>query len=365
MKDSSYLVKFGLLGLLVGALLAFYNPFDADKDLKTRLDKVLNSLLVQEKSVQVFGPVKIAVGYGACKDIFVDAKHVIGNKFPKKSPQNYNEITTFEELLEMYAYFFSHGAAAERFCNKDEVFEKLVKEAEKIPDHRVALGGNAPVMAKRFAMEGADVLLAAKMSDDFRTNIHPSIKVTGDNIDVDDIHLILEYKRNEKWGKWQSPRANRFIVHSDRNNPTLSSVESFQEPLTKFKPNLLVVGGLQMMDNYPFAEGERRARLQKVKMQMEAQPSTTRVHFEMASFVDETLLQDLTSLVIPHADSLGMNEQELPNLRSMLMFGNVSIVSNSNPRTAETLGMFFIIFHQNNIYELGFLQIKSVMFTES
>ena len=84
--------------------------------------------------------------------------------------KNYNEITTFEELLEMYAYFFSHGAAAERFCNKDEVFEKLVKEAEKIPDHRVALGGNAPVMAKRFAMEGADVLLAAKMSDDFRIN---------------------------------------------------------------------------------------------------------------------------------------------------------------------------------------------------
>lgn len=351
MKDSSYLVKYGLLGLLLGAIFVLYNPFDADKDLKIRLDKVLNSLLVQEKSVQVLGPVKIAVGYGACKDIFVDAKHVIGDKFPQKSPQNYNEITTFEELLEMYAYFFSHGAAAERFCTKDEVFEELVKEAEKIPDHRVALGGNAPVMAKRFAMEGADVLLAAKMSDEFRTNIHPSIKVTGDNIEVDDIHLILEYKRNERWGKWQSPRANRFIVHSDRNNPTLSSVESFDEPLTKFKPNLLVVGGLQMMDNYPFAEGERQARLQKVKMQMEAQPSTTRVHFEMASFVDETLLQDLTSLVIPHADSLGMNEQELPNLRSMLMFGNVSIVSNSNPRTAETLGTLFLSFFSNNIYK--------------
>ena len=90
---------------------------------------------------------------------------------------------------------------------------------------------------------------------------------------------------------------------------------------------------------------QREMQAYMVKMQMEAQPSTTRVHFEMASFVDETLLQDLTSLVIPHADSLGMNEQELPNLRSMLMFGNVSIVSNSNPRTAETLGtLFFILF---------------------
>ena len=342
MKEGSNLFKYGLLGLLIGALIAFYNPYNADKDLKSRLDTVLNSLLIQEKSVQVSAPVKIAVGYGACKDIFVDAKHVLADKLPQKSPQNYNEITNFEELLQMFAYFFSHGAAAERFCNQDEVFETLVKEAEKIPDHRVALGGNAPVMARRFALEGADVLLAAKMSDDFRSNIHPSIQVTGDNVEVDDIHLILEYKRNEKWGAWQAPRANRFIVHSDRNNPTLSSVESFQDPLTKFKPNLLVVGGLQMMDNYPFAPGERQARLKKVKMQMEAQPSTTRVHFEMASFVDETLLQDLTSLVIPHADSLGMNEQELPNLRSMLMFGNVSVVSNSNPRTAETLGNAFL-----------------------
>ena len=337
MKDSLYLVKYGLLAIVLSVLLAYYNPYDADTTLKTRMDKVLNSLLKQEKSVQVSGQVKIAVGYGACKDIFVDAKHVMGSKFPKNQPKNYNEISNFEELNEMFAYFFSHGAAAERFCSKDEVFEELVKQAEQVPDHRVALGGNAPVMAKRFAQEGAEVLLAARMTEDFKSNIDANIQVTGTNIDTDDIHLILEYKRNEVWGNWQAPRANRFIVHSDRNNPTLSSVESFEDPLGKFKPNLLVVGGLQMMDNYPFGPGERQARLEKVKKQMLAQGSNTRVHFEMASFVDETLLQDLTSLVIPYADSLGMNEQELPNLRSMLMFGNISVVSDSNPRTAVTL----------------------------
>ena len=58
----------------------------------------------------------------------------------------------------------------------------------------------------------------------------------------------------------------------------------------------------------------------------------------MASFVDKSLLQELTSLVVPHADSLGMNEQELPNLHSMLLHGNVSVVSDSNPRTAVVLG---------------------------
>ena len=53
-------------------------------------------------------------------------------------------------------------------------------------------------------------------------------------------------------------------MHSDRNNPTISSLEGFEAPLAEYKPDLLVVSGLQMMDNYPFAEGEREARLKKV-----------------------------------------------------------------------------------------------------
>ena len=72
--------------------------------------------------------------------------------------------------------------------------------------------------------------------------------------------------------------------------------------------------------------------------QMQAQSLTkTRIHFEMASFVDDTLFQELTEHVVPNADSLGMNEQELPNLLSMLVHGNISVVSDSNPRTAVTL----------------------------
>ena len=71
---------------------------------------------------------------------------------------------------------------------------------------------------------------------------------------------------------------------------------------------------------------------------MQAQSLTkTRIHFEMASFVDDSLFQELTEHVVPNADSLGMNEQELPNLLSMLVHGNISVVSDSNPRTAVTL----------------------------
>ena len=93
-----------------------------------------------------------------------------------------------------------------------------------------------------------------------------------------------------------------------------------------------------MMDNFPFAEGERLKRLLAIQKQMKDQDEgKTRIHFEMASFVDESLLSELTEHVIPYADSLGMNEQELPNLHSMLKHGNVSYVADSNPRIATVL----------------------------
>jgi len=172
-----------------------------------------------------------------------------------------------------------------------------------------------------------------------RRGLHESIAVAQSSVvDEDDVHLILEYKREEKWGKYVSPRANRFIVHSDVNNPTVSSLEAFDDLLSDFRPNLFLVSGLQMMDNFPFKEGERIARLEKIKGQMGSQDfEKTRIHFEMASFVDETLLKELTTEVIPYADSLGMNEQELPNLYSMLKFGNITLASDSNPRIAVVL----------------------------
>lgn len=50
----------------------------------------------------------------------------------------------------------------------------------------------------------------------------------------------------------------RYIVHSDDHNPYLSSMEEFAKKLKDFEPDLLVVGGLQMMDNFPFQSGKRK-----------------------------------------------------------------------------------------------------------
>lgn len=38
------------------------------------------------------------------------------------------------------------------------------------------------------------------------------LAVVGDDLDVNDIHLLLEYKSGDKWGKFTSPRANRYLT---------------------------------------------------------------------------------------------------------------------------------------------------------
>eukprot|EP00094_Tigriopus_californicus_P001080 TCALIF_01045-PA protein Name:"Similar to Adpgk ADP-dependent glucokinase (Mus musculus)" AED:0.27 eAED:0.27 QI:205/0.53/0.35/0.64/0.92/0.85/14/0/1299 len=347
-------IGFGLsTGILLALLAQYYCPeitpfWFIHHGQKGRMEHVLNALVSQEQSVDLAGlasfssvnpPPRIAIGFGACHDLFVNASHMFSGQDPPKVPEHFNDITTYSEFQSVFAYFFRHGAAAERFVSEDKLFKGLVAKAEQDPAHRYALGGNAPVMALRFAQEGAEVLLAGRMSPELKKSLPTMITVAGsDHVAHDDVHLILEYKRNQVWQQYQSPRANRFIVHSDVNNPMVSSLEDFERSLQGYKPNLLLVSGLQMMDNYPFKAGARIARLMKIQALMKRQPmDQTRIHFEMASFVDESLLTELTQQVIPYADSLGMNEQELPNLLSMLKHGNISYVSNSNPRIAVVL----------------------------
>ena len=44
-------------------------------------------------------------------------------------------------------------------------------------------------------------------------------------------------------------------MHSDKSNPYLETLEDLEREMDSFDPSVLVVGGLQMMDNFPFAEG--------------------------------------------------------------------------------------------------------------
>lgn len=139
------------------------------------------------------------------------------------------------------------------------LFDELVMFAEKDPAARWEVGGNAPVMASRFLLEGCDVVLAARTSPRLLGALPEGLRAVGGALDKDDVHLILEYKADAKWGPFTAPRANRYILHNDENNPMVSSLEPLGEVLKTFQPNLLVVSGLQMMDSYPFPAGNHHS----------------------------------------------------------------------------------------------------------
>ncbi|XP_037652416.1 ADP-dependent glucokinase [Sebastes umbrosus] len=339
--NSPWMMKYGTVVSLFVVVLAFWFRAPPNETLDERLDTVLSSLLRAEGKVGMNNVVRprVAVGFGGCVDLIVDGVSLL-NKIglpPTDQPLHHDYIENEAQLAQSFAYFFAPGAAAERFVLNDTLFNELVEASRDLPGNRWAIGGNAPVMASRLATEGCDLLLGGSFSPDFIDVLSEHITVAGNIVEEPDIHLILEYPSGASWGHYTSRRANRYIVHSDDHNPYLDSMAEFAEKLKDFTPDLLVVGGLQMMDNFPFQSGERDALLSRLANLLSSSSPQIGVHFEMASFVEESIMEDLLHYVIPHADSLGMNEQELPNLLSLLKGSNITVLSDPNPRVATVL----------------------------
>ena len=101
-------------------------------------------------------------------------------------------------------------------------------------------------------MEGASVILGGQDAGDLTEagSLNPRLKSSGPTVAQSDIHLIIEYDKGARFGDFISPRANRFIVHSDQYNPVLAAHSHFETLFEQHASDarLLVIGGLQMME---------------------------------------------------------------------------------------------------------------------
>lgn len=225
-----------------------------------------------------------------------------------------------------------------RYMKDKELFHKMVVKALTLEGTRKLVGGSGLQIGKRLVKEGCHVLAAADSSAELINMLPDNMSTIGDNVDIDDIHLILEYLAYLPWGKYESQRANRLVIHSDEHNPYLKSLNKFQEKVQQFSPSILVVAGLHMLDNFPgFHPGESNEMLKRMSSFLDK--SQVPIHFEMAPFHQETFFDELLQHVIPYAGSMGMNEQELPNLWSKLLYGNITMVSSQKPRVATVLDL--------------------------
>lgn len=237
-------------------------PSITPKSSQQIIDETLHSMLSIESRVKINRTLNVAVGLGSCLDIYVSSEKFIISKYRPPRFNYYDNITTQWQLNQVFAYFFMEGAAAERFIENRTLFEGLVERAISIKGARKSIGGNAAVMAKRIITEGVDrVFLGTQYSKLSKNEFDHRLVISGPTVDHDDVHICIEYPAGQRWGPYVAPRANRLIIHSDHHNPSLRSIDNFLDRLASNKDlDLLVIGGLQMMDSTPVPVEERHEK---------------------------------------------------------------------------------------------------------
>lgn len=176
--------------------------------------------------------------------------------------EHHERIGSLRDLQESFAFYFSNGAAAEQSMSSPEQFREVVKFANEIRSVKRKVGGNAATMADRAAVEGCKVLLGAAIGKEMRKHFNSHIQLVGhlEDHEEEDVHLVLEYSKGDAFRGHESPRANRYYLNHDIYNARLSVLEEFEQALDTFGPDLVVFGGLQLME-VETDEERRLARL--------------------------------------------------------------------------------------------------------
>jgi ADP-dependent glucokinase len=215
--------------------------------------KILNEL---QKIVNIgestINCTKIAIGYNSNLDLIVSGIEVLKNLNlkPISDFQDFMKISNLTQFHENFLYFFEKGIAGERYIDNPELFEKILESTINLKNKQWDIGGNAAIMANKFAMKGcSSILLSGAIGEKLSSLLHSSIKIISNlNQTKDEIHLILEYEKYSNWGRIIAPRSNRFIIHNDQSNSEFKYLESFHKEIKKFHPSLFVISGLHLLD---------------------------------------------------------------------------------------------------------------------
>lgn len=261
---------------------------------------------------------RVAVGWNACADVIVSASALLSapslasvSHFPPPSDApSLDGPLAFAAALR---HFFLLGKAAERFVANATFFSLLSEDAVRLG--RVALGGNAALMARGMSERGEarDVLLGGVVRELTKPLLPEAVTVVGPaGVHDDQLHVIVEWGVGDVLFGTPATRANRFIVSRDLANARLLAAEPFLIRLQSWKPALVVLSGLHMLDGVP-ERSERRQLLRSVRNHTQRfhqlQPDVP-IHYEWASIGEKTLARDILHFIGDHVDSMGFNEEE-------------------------------------------------------
>ncbi len=125
----------------------------------------------------------------------------------------------------------------------------------------------------------------------------------------DEVHMILEYPKEGKWGEVISSCANRIIFSHDVSNSKLVALEQFEEKLKSYNPDLIILSGAHLLDGQ--SQEFQISRLADIAKLLDSIPRSIPVHWELATVGDMEYFSKLAETLFTRIDSLGLNEQEL------------------------------------------------------
>jgi ADP-dependent glucokinase len=95
-------------------------------------------------------------------------------------------------------------------------------------------------------------------------------------------------------------------------------LEAFHAALQSFHPSLVVISGLHLLEGQSKEFREKRLAAVRTAIRDAAIAKDTKIHLELASIGDITLTQQIVNSVLADVDSLGLNEQELGSVFTVL-----------------------------------------------
>ena len=155
-------------------------------DAQDRIHSVSSHIatLVRDGEAQV-KRTRIAFGYNANLDGVTRATEILTTFVDEARSEtsdgklaafDHAAISSARQLVECFLYFFSRGAAGERYVEA-ELFARIVDVVRTAPHTQLSPGGNAALMANRVALLGGKALLGGPVGAQLRPLLHNGVEV--------------------------------------------------------------------------------------------------------------------------------------------------------------------------------------------
>lgn len=231
----------------------------------------------------------------------------------KLKPKERDFINNLDHLAQVFTHFFAKGAGGERFMNDMELYKKAVATAKAMPRAELSIGGNAALIGQALienAPNNVRVVYGGLVGPILKSLFHPRIMVPQSALsDVDEYHIIMEYKKGEKWAGRVCPIASRFIFSHDMTNGHMLGLERFVASFHETMPDLVVLSGLHMLESQSQTFWMRR--IAEIASALSRISNNIPIHLELASMADQEFIRTLAERILPVINSIGLNEQEL------------------------------------------------------